>query len=115
MLFCLKMKDKKYLDFSSFVLNYEFHDSNDNQILKTILSELMNIIKEDDCDNSQIQIFFLKLIEYDKIYTNEKIEKRNQNDYSKLIRLLLRKAINENIIECLKEYKKKLKQLVEDI
>ena len=114
MLFCLKMKDKKYLDFSSFVLNYEFHDSNDNQILKTILSELMNIIKEDDCDNSQIQIFFLKLIEYDKIYTNEKIEKRNQNDYSKLIRLLLRKSLNENIIECLKEYKKKLKQLVED-
>ena len=114
MLFCLKMKDKKYLEFSSFVLNYELHDPNDNQIFKTIFSELTNIIKEDNCDNNQIQIFFLKLIEYDKIYINENIEKRNQNDYSKLIRLLLRKVINENISECLKEYKNKLKKLVED-
>ena len=114
MLFCLKMKDKKYLEFSSFILNYELHDPNDNHIFKTIFSELMNIIKEDDCDNNQIKIFFLKLIEYDKIYINENIDKTNQNDYSKLIRLLLKKALNENINECLKEYRNRLKCLIDD-
>ena len=80
MLFCLKMKEKKYFEFCSFILNYELHDPNDNQIIKAIFSELMHILKEEDCDNGQIQTFFIKLIEYDRIYSNENIDKNNKNE-----------------------------------
>ena len=114
MLFCLKMKEKKYFEFCSFILNYELHDPNDNQIIKAIFSELMHILKEEDCDNGQIQTFFIKLIEYDRIYSNENIDKNNKNEYSKIMRLLLRKALNENMNECLKEYRKGLKKLKND-
>ena len=114
MLFCLKMKEKKYFEFCSFILNYELHDPNDNQIIKAIFSELMHILKEEDCDNGQIQTFFIKLIEYDRIYANENIDKNNKNEYSKIMRLLLRKALNENMNECLKEYRKRLKKLKND-
>ena len=110
MLFCQKIKEKKYLEYCSFILTYEFHDPNENQNFDAIFSEINHILKQ-DCDPSQIQNIFLKLIEYDQLYLNENINKCNKSEYSQLIRLLLKKIIKEDLNECIIEYKKRLKKL----
>ena len=110
MLFCQKINERKYLEYCSFILTYEYHDPNENQNFNAIFSELNHILQQ-DCEPCQIQNIFLKLIEHDQIYLNENINKYNKSDYSKLIRLLLNKAIQENLNECIIEYKKRLKRL----
>lgn len=50
----------------------------------------------------------MKLIEYDKLYIMENIDKSNINEYSKIMRLLLKTSINENLRKCYNKYKKGL-------
>ena len=38
----------------------------------------MHILKEEDEDNCKIQMFIVKLIDYDKIYAIENIDKNNK-------------------------------------
>ena len=110
-LLCQKMKEKKYSDYCSFILNIELYETADNQIFNAIFSEINHILK-DEYDNSQIQTIFMKLIEYDKLYIMENIDKSNINEYSKIMRLLLKTSINENLRKCYNKYKKRLKQLI---
>ena len=113
MLFCQKIKEKKYFDYCSFILNFQFYDSSDNEIFNAIFSELNHIIK-DDCDSIQLKTLFIKLIGFDKLYLAENLDKSIKNEYSKLMRLLLKKSMDEELKECLDEYKKRVKQLKSD-
>ena len=113
MQFCNKIKEKQYLEFCSFVLNFDFYGLNDNDIFKILFNELNHIFNE-DCDNIQIKTIFIKLISFDKIYIIESIDKNNKKEYSKLIRLLLKKSFDEKLTESIEEYVKRLKQLKTD-
>ena len=61
MLFCQKINERKYLEYCSFILTYEYHDPNENQNFNAIFSELNHILQQ-DCEPCQIQNIFLKLI-----------------------------------------------------
>ena len=65
----------------------------------------------DLCDNNQIKLLFIKLIEFDKIYLSKEIQKTTKKEYSKLIRSLMKASINDEIIECSNHFRKKLKNL----
>ena len=112
-LFCQKIKEKKYFEYCSFILNFQFYDLNDNQIFNVIFSELNDLLKE-DCDNTQIKIIFLKLISFDKLYILDSIDKNVKHEYSKIMRILIQKSIDEELKECLDEFKNRLNKLKTD-
>ena len=112
-LFCQKIKEKKYFEYCSFILNLQFYESNDNQSFYVIFNELNDLFKE-DCENFQIKTIFLKLISFDKLYILESIDKSIKHEYSKIMRFLIEKCIDEDLKECLNEYKARLKKLKAD-
>ena len=113
MLFCQKIKEKKYFEYCSFILSFQFYESGDNETFNAIFCELNHLFK-DDCDNTQVKTIFIKLLAFDKLYLMEKIEKNIKHEYSKLMRLLLKKSMDEDWKECLDEYKSRVKQLKSD-
>ena len=113
MLFCQKIKEKKYFEYCSFILTFQFYESSDNETFNAIFCELNHLFK-DDCDNTQVKTIFIKLLAFDKLYLMEKIEKNIKHEYSKLMRLLLKKSMDEDLKECLDEYKSRVKQLKSD-
>ena len=98
-LFVEKISEKKYFEYCLFILTFEFYDINNNEVFN-ILFNYLNHISMDLCDNNQIKLLFIKLIEFDKIYLSKEIQKTTKKEYSKLIRTLMKASINDEIIEC---------------
>ena len=74
----------------------------------------MNDLLKEDCDNTQIKIIFLKLISFDKLYILDSIDKNVKHEYSKIMRILIQKSIDEELKECLDEFKNRLNKLKTD-
>ena len=112
-LFVEKISEKKYFDYCLFILTPEYYDVNDNEAFDTLFNYL-NHISIDDCDNSQIIKLFIKILDFDKIYITNEIKKETRKEYSKLIRYLIKKSMDEQIEECFNIYRKKVKNLKEE-
>ena len=112
-LFVEKISEKKYFEYCLFILTPEFYDINDNEAFDTLFNYL-NHISIDDCDNSQIIKLFIKILDFDKIYITNEIKKDTRKEYSKLIRYLIKKSMDEQIEECFNTYRKKVKSLKEE-
>ena len=113
MLFCQKLKEKKYFEYCSFILNFEFYDPTDSVIFNALFTEL-NHLFEEDYDITQIKTIFHKLLSFEKLYLSENTDKNIKKEYSKIIRLLLEKSIDEELKESLDEYNERLKKLKTD-
>ena len=109
-LFVEKISEKKYFEYCLFILTFEFYDINNNEVFN-ILFNYLNHISIELCDNNQIKDLFIKLIDFDKIYLSKEIQKTTKKEYSKLIRALMKKSINDKIVECSSHFRKKLKNL----
>ena len=107
-LFIEKLSEKKYFEYCLFILTFEFYDINNNEIFDVLFNFLNNISIE-DCDNNQIKKLFLKIINFDKIYISDKIQKNTKKEYSKFLRYLIKKSIEEQLNECFETYINKLK------
>ena len=109
-LFVEKITEKKYFDYCIFVLSFDFYDLNNNEVLN-ILFNYLNHISKYDCDNNQMNQIFNKIMDFDKIYLTDKVDKSIKKEYSKLIRSLIKISIEEQISECFSLFRKKLKHL----
>ena len=112
-LFVEKISEKKYFDYCLFILTFEFYDINDNEAFDALFNYL-NQVSIDDCDNNQIIKLFEKIIDFDKIYTSNEIKKNTKKEYSKLMRYLIKKSIDEQIEDCFNLYRKRIKKLKEE-
>ena len=112
-LFVDKITKKKYFEHSVFILTFDFYDINNNQVFN-VLFNYLNHISIEECDNNQLKTIFLKLIDFDKIYLNDKISKETKKEYSKIMRFLIRTSIEEKLTECESFYRKNLKKLKEE-
>jgi hypothetical protein len=73
-LFVEKITEKKYFDYCIFVLSFDFYDLNNNEVLN-ILFNYLNHISKYDCDNNQMNQIFNKIMDFDKIYLTDKVDK----------------------------------------
>ena len=112
-LFVEKISEKKYFEYCLFILTSEFYDLNDNEAFDTLFNNL-NQISLDDCDNNQIIKIFVKILDFDKIYITNEIKKDTKKEYSKFVRYLIKKSMDEQIEECFNAYRKKIKNLKEE-
>ncbi len=108
-----KITKKKYFEHSVFILTFEFYDINNNEVFN-VLFNYLNHISIEECDNNQIKKIFSKLIDFDKIYLNDKIAKETKKEYSKIMRFLVKASIEEKLSECYNFYRRNLKKLKED-
>ena len=113
-LFVEKINEKKYFDLCLFVLTYEFYEINNNEVFDILFNYLNNISIE-YCDNNQIKQLFIKLIDFDQIYLSKEIKKSTKKEYSKLIRNLIKKIIEDQLSDCYRIFRKKLKKLKKDL
>jgi len=109
-LFVDKITKKKYFEHSVFILTFDFYDINNNEVFN-VLFNYLNHISTEECDINQLKKIFLKLIDFDKIYLNDKIEKNTKKEYSKIMRFLIKASIEEKLTECYDFYRKNLKKL----
>ena len=113
-LFVEKISEKKYFEYCLFILSIEFYDINNNEVFD-VLFNYLNHISIEYCDNNQIKQLFIKLITFDKIYLNDEIKKSTKQEYSKLIRALIKIIIKEEVRECYRPFRKALKRLKEKL
>ena len=112
-LFVQKISEKRYFEYCLFILTFEFYEVNDNEAFDVLFNYLNNI-SIDDCDKSQTIRLFTKLLDFDIIYLSEKIKKNTKKEYSKLMKYLIKKSINEQIEDNLNSYKLKVINLKEE-
>ena len=108
MLFVQKMKEKRYFEYCSFILNYEFHEYSEAQIFYAIFTEIHHVIK-DDYDDNIFHTIFQKLTDFNKLYIKENVDKNLKKAYSNLIRSLLKISIQDDMKICLNEYLDRIK------
>ena len=113
-LFVEKISEKKYFEYCSFILTFEFYEINDNDAFD-VLFNYLNHMSFDDYDNEQIKKLFMKLIDFDKIYISDKIKNETKKEYSKLMRYLIKKIITEQIEDCFIPFQTKIKNLKEEL
>ena len=113
-LFVEKISEKKYFEFCLFILSFEYYDINNTECFD-VLFNYLNQISIDDCDNWQIIQIFSKLLEFDKIYLSNEITKDLKKEYSKLMRYLIKKTIDQQVEECLESYRSKIQNLYEQL
>ena len=113
-LFVEKISEQKYFEYCLFILTFDFYDKNDNEAFD-VLFNYLNQISIDDCDNNQIKKLFIKLLEFDKIYLSKEIKKSTKKEYSKLMKYLIKKIINEQIEDCFIPYRAKLQNLKQEL
>ena len=113
-LFVEKITKKKYFEYSVFILTFEFYDINNNEVFNVLFNYLSHISIE-ECDCNQLKMIFLKLIDFDKIYLNDNIKKDTKKEYSKIIRYLIKKSVDEKLNDCYKYYRKNLKKIKEEL
>ena len=113
-LFVEKISEKKYFEFCLFILSFEYYDINNTECFD-VLFNYLNQISIDDCDNWQIIEIFVKLLEFDKIYLANEITKDLKKEYSKLMRYLIKKAIDKQVEECLESYRSKTRNLYKQL
>ena len=113
-LFVEKISEKKYFEYCSFILTFEFYEINDNDAFD-VLFNYLNHMSFDDYDNGQIKKLFMKLIDFDKIYISDKIKNETKKEYSKLMRYLIKKIITEQIEDCFIPFQTKIKNLKEEL
>ena len=109
-LFVEKINEKKYFDYCIFILTFDFYDISNYEDFN-ILFNYLNHISKYDCDSNQIKEIFNKIMNFDKIYLIDAVDKSIKKEYSKLIRALIKISIEEEIGECSSLFRKKLKQL----
>jgi hypothetical protein len=112
-IFVDKITKKKYFEHSVFILTFDFYDINNNEVFN-VLFNYLNHISIEECDSNQLKKIFLKLIDFDKIYLNDKIAKETKKEYSKIMRFLIKASIEEKLSECYNFYRTNLKKLKED-
>jgi hypothetical protein len=109
-LFAQKIKEKKYFDYCVFIATFDFYDIKSNDVFENLF-DCLNSLNLDEYDRNQIKQLASKLLEFDKIYLEENFDKSTKKEYSKFMRMLIKKAINEEIEECFAIYRDKLKSL----
>ena len=109
-LFVEKISEKKYFEYCLFILNIDFYDTKNSEEFDVLINYL-NHISIEYMDNSQIKKLFVKIIEFDKIYLSDDIKKSTKKEYSKLMKNLIKIIIENELSECFKIYRKKLKKL----
>jgi hypothetical protein len=109
-LFAEKINEKKYFEYCVFIFTFELYDINNNSVFEALFNYLNNI-NLDECDTNQLKKLATKLLDFDKIYLSKNIEKLTKKEYSKFMRSLIQKTINEEINECFALYRKKLNSL----
>ena len=109
-----KIEKKNYFEYIEIFLTFEFYDINNNEVFNVLFHHL-NHISLEELNNYQIKEIFIKLIDFDKIYLNDKIKKNTKKEYSKFMRLLIKTSIEEKVDECCNFYLKGLKKLKEEL
>ena len=109
-----KIEKKNYFEYIEIFLTFEFYDINNNEAFNVLFHHL-NHISLEELNNYQIKEIFIKLIDFDKIYLNDKIKKNTKKEYSKFMRLLIKTSIEEKVDECCNFYLKGLKKLKEEL
>ena len=108
-LFAEKINEKKYFNYCLFILTFEYYDMNNNEVFD-VLFNYLNHMSLDDYDNEQIKKMFEKLLDFDKIYLSQNIKKSTKKEYSKLMRTIIRKIIDDDLNKCFSPYRRKLRQ-----
>ena len=108
-LFAEKINEKKYFNYCLFILTFEYYDMNNSEIFD-VLFNYLNHMSLDDYDNEQIKKMFEKLLDFDKIYLSKSIKKSTKKEYSKFMRTIIRKIINDDLNKCFSPYRIKLRQ-----
>ena len=112
-IFVEKITKKKYFEHSVFILTFDFYDINNDEVFSVLFNYLSHISIE-ECDTNQLKTIFLKIIDFDKIYLNDKIKKDTKKEYSKIMRYLIKTSVEEKLNECYSYYIKNLKKLKEE-
>ena len=113
-LFVEKISEKKYFEYCLFIFTFDYYEINDNEAFD-VLFNYLNHISIDDCDNSQIKELFTRLLDFDKIYLSKEIQKNTKKEYSKLMKYLIKKSLDQQIEDCFFQYRTKLKTLKKEL
>ena len=103
-----------------FIFMYDYYDEKDKQVCEKLFINLISIIDEEsfslDKDSIKlIKLIFKKIINFQKIYLQEKVSKVTKNKYSQLIQKLLFITIKEKEYSLIEIYFLNLEKIINEI